>query len=426
MKGLKVLMVLVAAAMLVALPSPLQAAPPALEGTIHVIGMEQAGMRPEEMEEIAAAFMEQYPDVEVVLTFVSYDALHDKLVTSISGDKPAYDVVLVDDIWYAQFAEAGWLWDITDELTDEMKEDIFEAAWYISTYKDKVYGIPWLLDQKYFFYNTRILEEAGFDAPPRTWEELVEQGNAMKEKGLVEYPIIWSWAQAEAAICDFVTLLYGNGGGFFDENDQPIFNDERGVEILTWMVDTIDQEISNPASVASVEEDVRNVFSQGKAAFATNWVYMYDMSQDPDESQVVGEVGMALMPAFAAAMEEGVVSATNNGSMAYSVTAKSENQEAAWEFVKFLTSKEIQIKYSAHQLPVWESAFEDPELIELNPVTVPMFAEQFPYSYVRPKVPYYTEASKAIQLAMQEALTHAKSPEEALNDAVAKIKEMAE
>ena len=58
----------------------------------------------------------------------------------------------------------------------------------------------------------------------------------MKDKGLVEYPIVWSWAQAEAAICDWVVLLYGNGGTFLDEQGQPAFNNEKGVETLTWMV----------------------------------------------------------------------------------------------------------------------------------------------------------------------------------------------
>ena len=57
---------------------------------------------------------------------------------------------------------------------------------------------------------------------------------------------------------------------------------------------------------------------------------------------------------------------------------------------------------------------------ESNKTTVPMFSEQFPYSYVRPKVTFYPEASKTLQLALQEALTKSKTPQEALYDAAAK------
>ncbi len=396
------------------------------EVVINVVGMDQAAMTPEELDEIARLFEEQNPGIQVETSYVLYDGLHDLLVTSISSAPPAFDVVLVDDIWFSEFVDAGWLLDVTDRITEEMREGVFEAAWDITTVQGQVYGMPWLLDQKYFFYNTRILEEAGFDAPPRTWEELVGQARAMKEAGLVEYPMIWSWGQYEAVICDFVTLLYGNGGAFFDEENQPVFNSQEGVEVLQWMVDMVDEGIVNPSSIAAVEEDVRNVFSQGQAAFATNWNYMYSLTQDPEESQVVGEVGMALMPAFEKGVEQGILSATNDGSMGYAVTAGSEHPDEAWAFIEFLTSEPIQIEFSAHQLPIWVSAFENEELIERNPVTTPMFAEQFPWSHVRPKVPYYNEASRIVQVAIQEALTKAATPQEALDNAVAQILEIAE
>ena len=50
-------------------------------------------------------------------------------------------------------------------------------------------GMPWLLDTKYLFYNQDMLTQAGFDAGPTTWEELITQATAIKEKGIVEYPI---------------------------------------------------------------------------------------------------------------------------------------------------------------------------------------------------------------------------------------------
>ncbi len=394
------------------------------EVTINVLAMDQAGMTPEEIDAVAARFEEMNPGVNVETTYVLYDGLHDLLVTSISSNPPAFDVFLVDDIWFAEFAEAGWLLDVTDRITDEMREGVFEAAWGITTVHDTVYGMPWLLDQKYFFYNTELLEAAGYDAPPRTWEELEEMAMTMKDMGLVEYPMIWSWAQIEAVICDFVTLLYGNDGVFFDENDMPAFNDEIGVETLQWMADMIEKGIVNPSSITAAEEDVRNVFSQGNAAFATNWLYMYELTQDPAESQVVDKVAMALIPVFEDALDVRA-SATNNGSMGFAVASGSANPDAAWQFVEFLTSEPIQIEFSAHQLPIWETAFEGDALDTLNPVTVEAFAEQFPWSEVRPKVPYYNEASRLVQIAIQQALTGRATPQEALDAASAAILDVA-
>lgn len=403
---------------------------PAQKGpvTIRVLSMEQAGPTVDEMNAIVQEFNQANPDIKVEIEYVSYDALHDKITTAMASSPPAYDVFLVDDIWYAEFAKAGYIFDVTDRITQDMRNKIFEAAWDITTVEGKVYGMPWLLDEKYFFYNEKLLNDAGFSQPPKTWEELVEQSKVIKEKGIVEYPIVWSWGQYEAAICDWVTLLYGNGGRLVDEAGKPAFNDAIGVKTLSWMVQTIDEGISNPASVSYVEEDVRNVFSQGKAVFATNWVYMYDLVNfNQEESQVTGQIKMALMPAFAGS---GVTSATINGSMGFSVAAKSPNKDAGWKYIEFLTSEDVQNRYSAHLLPIWKTSFEGEALTKLmgyteaNATTVPMFKEQFPYAHVRPKVPYYLEGSKALQLALQLALTKQKSPQEALDEAANKWLEL--
>lgn len=403
-------------------------AAPAGPVTIRVLTMEQAGPTVEEMNAIVEEFNKENPTIKVQIDYVAYDALHDKISTAMASTPPAYDVFLVDDIWYAEFGKAGYLADVTAKITPDMRKNTFEAGWQIPTVGKVVYGMPWLLDEKYFFYNEELLAKAGFNAPPATWEELVEQSKVIKEKGIAEYPIVWSWGQYEAAVCDWVTLLYGNGGTMMDDKGQPAFNNEKGVQALEWMVKTIEDGISNPSSISYVEEDVRNVFSQGKAVFALNWIYMYDLANNkPEESQVTGKVKMSLMPAFASS---GVKSATIDGSMGFSVAAKSPNLEAAWKYVTFLTGQDVQSRYSAHLLPMWTTAFEGDagdkliNMNETNKVTVPMFKEQFPYSWVRPKVPYYAEASKALQLAMQEALTKQKPAKQALDDAAAKWVEL--
>jgi multiple sugar transport system substrate-binding protein len=402
---------------------------PAGPVTVRVLTMEQAGPTVGEMNAIVDEFNQANPDIKVEIEYVSYDALHDKITTAMASTPPAYDVFLADDIWYAEFAKAGYTLDVSDRITKEMRDRIFTSAWDITTVNGKVYGMPWLLDQKYFFYNEDLLKQAGFSAPPVTWEELLAQAKVMKEKGIVEYPIVWSWGQYEAAICDWVILLYGNGGSLVDDKGAPAFNNEAGVKTLKWMIQSIDDGYSNPASASYVEEDVRNVFSQGKAAFAVNWNYMYDLVNfNTDESQVTGKIKMALMPAFEGS---GVKSSSINGSMGFSVAATSPNADAAWKYIEFLTSESIQNKYSAHLLPIWQTSFQGENLTKLegytpaNATTVPMFSAQFPYAHVRPKVAYYPEASKSLQLALQEALTRQKTPEQALNDAAAKWIELA-
>ena len=399
--------------------------------TIHVLTMDQAGIKNAEVDQIAAEFMAKNPDIKVVMEYVTYDAVHDKIVTGMAAKPPAYDAAMIDVIWPDEFIKAGYLLDVTNRITPDMKSGMFPASFNGVTRNGKVYGMPWLMDVKYFMYNKDILQKAGIAAPPATWEELVDQAKIIKQKGLVEFPIIWSWNQKEGVVCDFTVLLFGNGGAFLDASGQPVFNNDKGVQALTWMKQTLDDGLSNPSSVASDENAVRDNYIAGSAAFAVNWMYQYSDSNDASKSQIVGKAAFAPMPVFAAGKAAGVKGSSVDGSSSFGLMATSPYPDQTWKYLSYLASNDVQIKYSAEMLPVWQVDFQGDALAKLkaatpnNPVTVPAFMAQFPYANERPTVPYYNEGSSALQLAIQEALTGVKSPKQALDDAAAKWVQLA-
>lgn len=188
---------------------------------------------------------------------------------------------------------------MTDRITDEINQGVLPGAWTTVEYDGKRYGMPWILDTKYLFYNKEILEKAGIKEPPKTWDELAEQAKAIKDKGLLENPIAWSWSQAEAAICDYTTLVSAYGGKFLDSG-KPAFASGGGLDALNYMVTSYTSGLTNPNSKEFLEEDVRKVFQNGEAAFALNWTYMYNLANDPKESKVAGKVASFRLPALKA------------------------------------------------------------------------------------------------------------------------------
>lgn len=399
--------------------------------TIHVLTMDQAGLKPAEIDQIARDFEAENPDIKVVMEYVGYDYVHDKIVTGMAAKPPAYDAAMIDVIWPDEFIKAGYLLDVTDRVTPEMKSGMFPASWNGVTRNGKVYGMPWLMDVKYFMYNKDMLQQAGFNDPPKTWEELVDQAKAIKEKGLAEYPIIWSWNQKEGVVCDFTVLLFGNGGAFLDANGKPVFNNEKGVQMLTWMKQTLDDGLSNPSSVSSDEMAVDTDFLAGKSAFAVNWLFQFADSNDTSKSQIAGKAAFAPMPVFKAGADAGIQGSSVDGSSSFAIMATTPYPDQVWKFLTYIASNEVQMKYSAEMLPVWQDDFKGDALTKLeaatpaNPVTVPAFMAQFPFANERPTVPYYNEASAALQLAIQEALTGVKPPQQALDEAAAKWVELA-
>ena len=282
------------------------ASKPAGPVTIHVLTMDQAGLKPAEIDQIVKDFEAQNPDIIVNMEYLGYDYVHDKIVTGMAAKPPAYDAVMIDVIWPDEFIKDGYLLDVTNRVTADMKANMYAASWNGVTRNGKIYGMPWLMDVKYFMYNKDILQKAGISAPPTTWEELVDQAKTIKSKGLSEYPVIWAWNQKEGVVCDFTALLFGNGGAFLDASGKPVFNNDKGVQVLTWMKQTIDDKLSNPSSVSSDENAVEADFLAGKSAFAVNWLFQYSDSNDATKSQIVGQAAFAPMPVFAAGKAAGI------------------------------------------------------------------------------------------------------------------------
>ncbi|CAK7259530.1 MULTISPECIES: extracellular solute-binding protein [unclassified Shinella] len=381
------------------------------ETTLNALFMAQAAYSEADVRAMTDAFTKANPDIKVNLEFVPYEGLHDKTVLA-QGSGSGYDVVLFDVIWPAEYATNNVLVDVSSRITDEMKKGVLPGAWTTVDYDGKSYGMPWILDTKYLFYNKEILEKAGISAPPKTWAELNEQARIIKDKGLLATPIAWSWSQAEAAICDYTTLVSAYGGEFLKDG-KPAFAEGGGLDALTYMVDSYKSGLTNPNSKEFLEEDVRNVFQNGEAAFALNWTYMYNMANGGEDSKVAGKVGVVPAPGVEGKSEVSAV----NGSMGLGITTTSKSPDEAWKYIVHMTSQETQNAYAKLSLPIWASSYEDAAVTAGQEELIAAAKLGLAAMYPRPTTPKYQELSTALQQAIQEALLDQASPEDALKSA---------
>jgi multiple sugar transport system substrate-binding protein len=381
------------------------------ETTLNALFMAQAAYSEADVRAMTDAFTTANPNVKVNLEFVPYEGLHDKTILA-QGSGGGYDVVLFDVIWPAEYAANNVLVDISDRITPEMKSGVLPGAWTTVEYDGKQYGMPWILDTKYLFYNKEILEKAGIESPPKTWEELRTQAQTIKDKGLLDAPIVWSWAQAEAAICDYTTLVSAYGGSFLQDG-KPAFQTDGGLDALTYMAESYNSGLTNKNSKEFLEEDVRRVFQNGEAAFALNWTYMYNLANDPKESKVAGKVGVVPAPGIEG---KSTVSAVN-GSMGLGVTTTSKHPDEAWNYVSFMTSQETQNAYAKLSLPIWASSYDDPAVTADQEELIAAAKVGLAAMYPRPTTPRYQELSAALQQAIQVTLLGQATPEEALKTA---------
>lgn len=383
------------------------------KGSIRALFMKQAGYSEDNIRAMTAAFQKVNPGVKVTADFVSYEALHDKIVAAAPAG--TYDVVLIDVIWPAEFGTKRIVADVTSQWPASWKQKMLPGAVATPQYQGRFYGVPWILDTKYLFYNTAQLKKANVDPGELdSWDGVLKAARTLKSAGVTKYPLIWSWQQAEALTADYTQLLGAFGGKFLDDSGQPAFNQGGGVRAVEFMRKSIVDGLTNPTSTQSLEEDVRRVFSAGQASVALNWTYMYGLANDPKQSQVGNQVAVLQTPQGSAG-RPGV-----NGSMALAVSAGSTNQAAAWKYITYLTSQPVQDKYALSSLPVWTSSYDDPQVIKTNPAVVPQAKKQLGDLILRPQVQSYNAMSQALQAEIQNALLAKKSPQKAMDDAASK------
>ena len=388
--------------------------------TLHALFMKQAAYSEQDVKAMTDAFTKDNPNVTVVPEFVGYDALHDKIVTDQVGGAGQYDLVLMDTPWPAEFVKAGIVTDITDKIPTEFKSGVFDSAWTAASYNGKDYGVPWINDTKFFFYNTKMLQDAGVASPPKTWDDVVTAAKAIKDKGIVKYPIVASWIQKEAVICDWTQLaaIFGDAG-FFDANGKPTFNTDGGVKALEFMKSLIDQGLVNPASLGFTEDDVNNTVAAGQAAMALNWTYGKAVMNDPKSSKVPGQIDVLASPGEGSKETSGV-----NGGMSIAVTKSSKHPDQALAYALSLASEKSQEMDTSLAFPMWKASFQNAELTKSDPNYWKAAETQFAGLVARPVVPYYTKLSNALQVAIQEALQGKKTPQQALDDVAAQVPDM--
>ncbi|MFR0653894.1 extracellular solute-binding protein [Pantoea sp. SIMBA_079] len=376
--------------------------------SLNALFMTQAAYSESDIRAMTQAFEKAHPDVKVNLEFVPYEALHDKIVAARGAGGNGYDVVLFDAIWPAEFTKFNLLQDVSSRISAEDKAQIFPGALKTVVFNGKTLGMPWILDTKYLYYNKAMLEKAGIRDLPQTWQQVMDDARIIKEKKIVNYPLVWSWSQAEALVCDYTTLVSGFGGQFY-QNGKLSFSSPASLQAVKLMKSSLDDGLTNPASREYLEEDVRKAFSNGDAAFALNWTYMYNMANDAKQSNVAGQVGIMPAPGDAPGKAGAV-----NGSMGLGIASGSTHTDQAWQYIRYMTSQPVQNNYARLSLPIWKSSYQDAAVMKDQESLIKAANTSLSVMLSRPETADYSRLSSTLQQQLQQVLTGGATPEAAM------------
>ena len=348
------------------------------------------------------------------LTWTS-DEQHQFYVINLEGATPTFDVLMLDVIWVPEFAQAGWLLDLSPWVTREELAPHFPAAIAAATWGGRVWGVPWNMNVGVLYYRADLLAKYRF-APPRTWEELVQQAERIRagehDPGLDG--VLWQGKQYEGLVCNVVEQLWASGTALFGDDGRVLPDLDRAARALAFMRGLIDRGVSPGWVTAGDEELTRRAFGDGHAVFLRSWPYAMDLFEQPD-SPVRGRVGLASVPGH----DHGAPGVGTTGGFHLAVNRRTRHGEAAVALVRFLAGERGQRALTAAGValyPTRTALYDDPEAIRAHP-NMPRFRDLSLVARPRPVTPYYLMISTTVQPEFSAALVRVKTPRVALEHA---------
>lgn len=291
------------------------------------------------IEELKEAFTEATGatlDVQVQ----PWDGAHDKFVTAMAGGTGP-DVAEVGTTWVPEFADAGGIDDLTEDieaagLVDGLVEGLVEAG----TLDGAMYGMPWYAGVRSILANRDMLEEAGVNSQPQNWDELLTMITALEEHNpdWISFPVLG------VSIFPAVSFIWGAGGLIAEEQDgawKATINAPEAVEGLTWYTDlALKHNSSTAAATTWMETDALAAFLQEKVPMfiSGSWTPATIRQDNP-------ELGEKLV-AFTLPSKDGAVAPSFLGGSLMCRFTETQEPELAFELIKLITTGDFATRWA--------------------------------------------------------------------------------
>lgn len=329
--------------------------------------------------------------------------VNEKLAVAIAANN-APEIVRFDRFAIPEWAFKGLLQPVDKFIARDKIDvnDFYPAAWQEQVFDGKTYGLPWYIDARAYIYNRQHFLEAGLNPsqPPKTWDQAEQYGKKLDRTQDGKYTRAGFFAVDGNFY--FLGWLFTAGGEVTDPSGKRVlWNSPAGLRAAKFMVDNANHYGGMSGVSATKGGDTRVVTASGRISSLVDVssAIANILKSNPDIDLA------AAPPPRPAELANRPISWSGGFSYVIPVTVSPEKTEAAWEFLKYVTSREVQVKAMDGSLlgrfPSRRSAILDPDYQKIQPpqMNIRVFFDLLSYSRFRPIVPngqalwniYYTQ-----------------------------------
>lgn len=305
-----------------------------------------------------------------------------QLVRRLAAKDPYIDLIGMDVIWTAEFAEAGWILPWQGKAAIQARQGRLQSTIKSATYQGQLWGIPFTSNIQLLWYRTDRVAR-----PPQTWDKLIQVAESL---GVGTLQV--QGARYEGLTVFFNSLLASAGGSILNQEGTAVsLEGEPTRKALTIMKRLARSRASNPALATAREDDTRLAFEAG-SPFMINYTYVWPSARQ-NAPQIAAHMGWARWPAVI----KNHPSRVTLGGINLSVSAYSHYPQLAFQAAICIASKRHQrlAAIKGGLLPTIESLYADPRVRKAFPFA-DIIRATLKDAAQRPLHPLYNDISLAI------------------------------
>ena len=329
------------------------------------------------------------------------------------------DVYYIDVVWPAVLADETV--DLNQYLAKEAGDQL-ETQLRNDTVNGRLTSMPFNTELGVLYYRADLLHKYGYRNPPATWDELEKMAARIQAGERADgnkdfWGYVWQGAAYEGLTCNALEWQVSYGGGnLIEPNGSITVNNPRAIEAMQRARRWIGT-ISPPSVVAFKEQDSRNLFHAGNAAFERDWLWRQFSQESPASDAMIA---IALLPGGRARR------ASTLGGQSLAISKYSKHPREAAELVRYLTSHDEQLTlWKKHaMLPTRREFYASSEYLQDRPGIAQLWKELGSVTVARPSTisgSHYDEVSKAYFSSVHSILTGEKDASKTISELETKL-----